>query len=202
VVVPLLCKPGFAGHALPPEGVLETWKSISAKVSTGHIMSTDGSQAFHTVFRLRGTTHSSNAIHSKDIFTPVTSLSKSGLSEQDTKTLRSLAVRKKPAAREMAHEFRIVGGDNQAESAIAMIKNQLRRTCTLHGHPDKVPHRPALSAKYVHEKHWRLQSSGVDNVSASHQGLSKWTGHRPRQPALFLKSLWQRRRTLLKNKLE
>jgi hypothetical protein len=85
MVMTLICKQGVAGHSLPPEGILETWKSISAKVSPGHIMSTDGSQAFRTVFRPLGIAHSSNAIHSQDIFTPLTSLPNSGLTSRRQK---------------------------------------------------------------------------------------------------------------------
>ena len=69
-----------------------------------------------------------------DEMTPTVSFPSACLSNKQTRTAqKAAAVKKKPAAHFFPKKksFRIVGGDNQCESQIAVGKNQLRRVNAL-----------------------------------------------------------------------
>ncbi|CAE7837559.1 unnamed protein product [Symbiodinium necroappetens] len=72
------------------------------------------------------------ARHGLDEMTPTVSFPSACLSNKQARTVRkAAAVKKKPAAQfsPKKKSFRIVGGDNQCESQIAVGKNQLRDSC-------------------------------------------------------------------------
>ena len=150
-LVPLLASisvVGEKGGRLPPEGFLETYEAAKTKVGNYHIVATDGAQGFRATFRALGAPHSSAAVHGARLFTPVDTIDKAGLSQDAKRTLTKLAGNKQ--AKSVKHAWKIVGGDNKAESTVGQTKGQLRRTLKLGKGSKKFEHDAALCAQYIH----------------------------------------------------
>ena len=152
-LVPMLAsfsKKGEQGARLPPEGFLETFKIAKSKVSQYHVCATDGAQGFRATFRALHVAHSSAAVHGANLFSPVEDIDKSSLTPDGRAAFSRLTKTKQ--AKSTRHAFRLVAGDNKAESIVSQTKGQLRRTLKLGNSSRAFEHDPALSAQYVHHQ--------------------------------------------------
>ena len=94
------------------------------------------------------------ARHGVDEMTPTVSFPTSSLKPRQVRVLKKAAAAKKPAACFSPKErnVRVVGGDNQCESQIAVGKNQLRRLNALGRMAPRTAHTTLLSARRLLRK--------------------------------------------------
>ena len=68
------------------------------------------------------------ARHYLDEMTPFRAIKKKGLTKQQERTLKKASTNAKKASLEQKTHYKVVAGDNQAESLISSVKLQLRRS--------------------------------------------------------------------------
>eukprot|EP00438_Fugacium_kawagutii_P002973 Skav230921 [mRNA] locus=scaffold2578:108692:109645:+ [translate_table: standard] len=92
------------------------------------------------------------ARHSVDEVTPLITMNKTSLTQQQQKTAKKLAVRKRPSARVTSDSVSYVGGDNVCESKISSMKRTLRRTQLLGRSAPSTAHIDSLQAIALQER--------------------------------------------------
>ena len=87
----------------------------------------DWGQAFQSVLKKAGVPTLPGVSHFRKVFTPVAVLKKKDLSPAVCKMLRAESKTKEPSVQEQATQFKLVAGNNSAESLAGAARNQLRR---------------------------------------------------------------------------
>ena len=113
-----------------------------------NIGNADGGPALQNAIKNTGTP-STKAKHNQEIYTPTCRLYKRHLSKKQDKTLKSLV--QKGQAIEMMYFYKVIGGDNGAESVCGHLKNTQRRVNLTAG-PVKNANINMLSSQWLLEK--------------------------------------------------
>ena len=128
----------------------ETTVAVSSKLRKGaHIAAMDGSPALHAAAAQKAVPTLKGVSHIKHLFTPLSTIQKTGLSRHELLVLRNLV--KQKCCIERAGCFVMVGGDQVAESLAGVSKGQLRRHALLKNSKDPIEHRNVLAVHYIHK---------------------------------------------------
>jgi len=121
-----------------------------------HVAACDGSSALQKCATGKQIPCATGVSHLRNVFTPLSVISKTGLSAHAATVLRSLKTQ--GAVQERLTHFAITVGDQCAEALAGAGKKQLRRMNLLGGRPGKHEHANVLAAHYL------LKQPGLDRV--------------------------------------
>ena len=110
-----------------PERKEEVADPIAKLFGCNTIVAADGSTGFQAAAKDANKPSLKGVSHITKVFTPVTKLLKSKLSQGEIKLLRRHCKGEQPAVKETALYFVLAAGDNAAENITGHIKNTMRR---------------------------------------------------------------------------
>ena len=153
-LVPLPPKVANKFKAPGPESFDERVNHVAKKLAPKrHVAAADGSTSLQKASSALGVASAQGVAHYKHLFTPLSTIGKKNLDDATSSLLKRLAKQKRnPVVREQKNSFLVTGGDNVAESLVALGKKQLRRLGQLGGAKDRLEHRNILSAYFIHKK--------------------------------------------------
>ena len=83
---------------------------------------------------------------------------KQGLDAATVKLLRDMCAGPAPTlTKETRDSFKLIAGDNVAESLAGVTKHELRRLSKQKGCVDRIDHRNILAARWIHRESWPEQ---------------------------------------------
>ena len=126
--MPMRAKSTLQGAPSPAEDLKSVKKALTKYVdSKSCVGTTDSAPALLHGFAQRGMPVV-GARHYLDEMTPFRAIKKKGLTKQQERTLKKASTNAKKASLEQKTQYKVVAGDNQAESLISSVKLQLRRS--------------------------------------------------------------------------